>query len=282
MKKLGLLLSFYVLLFQESKACLCAPRFSEREFSLEEYDTNNLIALVEIESSEQVTEFKKIMPNFALKFPYSFYPNAGWPLFEGQFNLYFVKPIKTFKGNTDSLKFISQPTLSSCDGRPLNIGGKYLIYSSSKESRSPMIINYSACYPFYNTEFNFKDDINSSYLQALGEHSIGLKTGLEKLRVVSILDTIQNGEISVNFINSRDSTRAYLNFEGNYKNGKRNGVWKINSSHYNYKWRQTYPSYISKYEKGLYKKGNKIGVWLVSEWDNEEKKWVRREEDYGL
>lgn len=279
MNKVWVLLFLSLLIFGKLKATICGAKYNGIEFCMNEFDDHDIVTLVEIDgviSFCNVCSRSEVMPEFSLKI-HSCHPQGDWNSrhFASEDNYYWVKTIKTYKGNTDSLKFIAHSLRGSGDGVPLNIGGKYIVYEASKES-APLIIPYGNCKRLIQCKVNPNDRFNKDYF-SLGSFYVAQKAK-PCLEILSMIDTIQNGKVEFFFENHGDSTRKYLSFKGEFKNGKRHGGWKINTPSVRRNWKEEEPGYILKYEKGLYKEGKKIGVWLISEWDWKTKKWVRREE----
>jgi antitoxin component YwqK of YwqJK toxin-antitoxin module len=175
---------------------------------------------------------------------------------------------------------------SSCSPPPLKEKQEYLFYINS-DDQSPSSFGFGICTERdlilkpYNQYDLYNKYIEENYLESeKWRFEMEYKYQSRVLLILNKLKTTNSGIIKQNFIgaipNWEKNTVTYqtdlLNFEGQFSNGKMNGIWKI---YYpiSYVDLLNSDSYLHRlWKKGYYKKGKKEGIWITIDENGKEKK----------
>ena len=287
MKKLLVILLIY-LVNHSILACMCD--YITNEFCFICYEEADIVAIIEVHSYMSDEEFDKLMnenPKDSLLY---------FRLRSITARDYIVSIVETFKGNTSSFSELSGGFGSTCDGRILKDGCKYLFYLKSNES-NPSRLTYSLCtrnelilksYDSYVESFNIYDYTDYVNLNKFAKsYFIDSIVQSEKIDILRKLRDKKDGEIIAYYSGYYSKGKGFLkrsnllNFKGEFLEGKRTGNWEFYStvSELDSSLKTQPPSYHL-IAKGNYADNKKVGEWIYYNWNSNENRWIERKEYY--
>lgn len=285
MKKILIILGFLLVPYS-IKACLCD--YKTNEFCFRCYEEADIVAIIEVQSFMSDDYLSKLLKENP-KDSVFFYRMKS--LTSKDYN---VTVVETFKGNTNYLTELSGGYGSTCDGRTLQDGQKYLFYLNAADSIASKL-SYSLCTrnelildSFSNYIKSIKIDDYWEFIElkeCAKNYHIDSLVQSNKIDILRRLRDKSDGEIVAYYSGYYSKEKVFfkrdnlLNFKGYFHDGERHGEWEfysvVSELDSLYKDKRAPYHLIS---KGHYNKGKKTGEWLYYRWDPSHEKLIERKE----